>query len=126
MDLRSSQHDTSDLESQLNPYFLEYKQVEMGIECSAKGYMNLIDVVYCAQRAVLYPIAPLFDSINKQLKPEYERALQRIFRICDKDQDGYLNDYELREFQTDVFKAELQNKHITALKEVLIHESSAE
>lgn len=75
---------------------------------------------------MLYPIAPLFDSINKQLKPEYERALQRIFRICDKDQDGYLNDYELREFQTDVFKAELQNKHITALKEVLIHESSAE
>jgi len=48
VDLRSSQHDTSDLESQLNPYFLEYKQVEMGIECSAKGYMNLIDVVYCA------------------------------------------------------------------------------
>ena len=75
---------------------------------------------------MLYPIAPLFDSINKQLKPEYERALQRIFRICDKDQDGYLNDYELREFQTDVFKAELQNKHITALKEVLIHETSAE
>lgn len=37
--------------------------------------------------------------------------------------DGYLNDYELMEFQTEVFKAELQKKHITALKEVLIHES---
>lgn len=96
----------------------------MGVECSAKGYMNLIDVVYCAQRAVLYPVSPLFDSINKLLKPEYERALLRIFRICDKDQDGYLNDYELCEFQTEVFKAELQKKHITALKEVLIHESN--
>jgi hypothetical protein len=46
----------------------------------------------------------------------------RIFRICDKGLDGYLDDVELREFQTEVFKAELQNKHITALKEVLIHE----
>ena len=46
----------------------------------------------------------------------------RIFRICDKDQDGFLNDYELCEFQTYVFKAELQKKHITALKEVLIHD----
>lgn len=98
VDLRSSHHDTSDLESHLSPYFVEYKQVEMGIECSAKVYMNLIDIIYCAQRAVLYPVAPLFDSIQKTLKPEYERALLRIFRICDKDQDGYLNDFELCEF----------------------------
>jgi hypothetical protein len=77
---------------------MEFKQVEMGIECSAKGYMNLIDVVYCAQRAVKFPIAPLFDSIKKVLKPDYERALLRIFRICDKDMDGQLNDYELCEF----------------------------
>lgn len=121
MDLRSS-HADGELESLLTPYFMEFKQVEMGIECSAKGYMNLIDVVYCAQRAVLFPIAPLFDSIEKKLKPEFERALLRIFRICDKNNDGYLDDYELGSFQTEVFKAELQKKHITALKEVLIHE----
>jgi len=36
--------------------------------------------------------------------------------------DGELNDYELQEFQTEVFKAELQKKHITALKEVLRQE----
>lgn len=94
----------------------------MGIECSAKGYMNLLDVIFCAQRAVLYPIAPLFDAVKRQIKPEYERALLRIFRVCDKDMDGLLNDYELQEFQTEVFKAELQKKHITALKEVLRQE----
>jgi len=94
----------------------------MGIECSAKAYMNLLDVVFCAQRAVLYPIAPLFVPDQRQLTPEYERALLRIFRICDKDMDGELNDYELQEFQTEVFKAELQKKHITALKEVLRQE----
>lgn len=70
----------------------------------------------------MFPIAPLFDSIEQKLKPDYERALLRIFRICDKNFDGFLDDIELQEFQTEVFKAELQKKHITALKEVLIHE----
>jgi hypothetical protein len=37
----------------------------MGIECSAKVYINLIDVIASAQRTVLYPIAPLYDSIEK-------------------------------------------------------------
>ena len=91
VDLRSS-HADGELESLLTPYFMEFKQVEMGIECSAKGYMNLIDVIYCAQRAVLFPISPLFHSIEKRLKPEYERALLRIFRICDKNCDGFLDD----------------------------------
>ena len=70
----------------------------MGIECSAKGYFNLIDIVYCAQRAVLFPIGPLYDSMEKKLKPAFERALRRIFRICDKNNDGYLDDTELCEF----------------------------
>lgn len=98
----------------------------MGIECSAKGFMNLIDVVYCAQRAVLFPLEPLFDAQEKKIKPEYQRAIMRIFRICDKDGDGYLNDSELAELQSSVFDAELQKKHITALKEVLINECSGE
>ena len=62
VDLRSS-HSDNNLESMLNPFFMDFKQVEMGIECSAKGYMNLIDIIYCAQRAVLFPISPLFDTI---------------------------------------------------------------
>lgn len=107
VDLRSSQHE-EDLDSLLSPYFMEFKQVEMGIECSAKAYMNLLDVVFCAQRAVLFPIAPLFDSIQKKLQPDFERALQRIFRICDKDMDGYLSETELKEFQSQVFRAELK------------------
>ena len=98
MDLRS-QRSESDLESYMTPNFLEFKQVEMGIECSAKGYIGLIDILSCAQKAVLFPIAPLHDSLQKTLKPEFERALLRIFRICDADHDGFLNDEELIEFQ---------------------------
>ncbi len=42
-----------------------YPQIEMGIECSAKEYKNLSDLVYCAQRAVIYPIYPLYDHTTK-------------------------------------------------------------
>lgn len=97
IDLRSSQQD--ELESLLTPKFIEFKQVEMGIECSAKGYIGLIDMISCAQKAVLFPVAPLHDSLSKKLKPGFERALLRIFRICDKDNDGYLSDDELKDFQ---------------------------
>ena len=75
----------------------------MGIECSAKVYINLIDVIAAAQRTVLYHIAPLYDSLEKQLKPDYEKALLRIFRICDKDGDGYLDDQDLIHLQKEVF-----------------------
>ena len=81
VDLRSSNHEP-DLESLLNPYFQEFKQVEMGIECSAKGYMNLLDVIFCAQRAVCFPIAPLFDAVKRKIKPgKYWIKHEFIYRI---------------------------------------------
>lgn len=121
MDLRA-QRSEGDLETLLTPNFMEFKQVEMGIECSAKGYVGLIDILSCAQKAVLFPIAPLHDSLTKTLKPEFDRALLRIFRICDHDNDGFLNDDELIEFQSEVFQKDLQRNHITAFKEVLVLE----
>ena len=47
---------------------------------------------------MLFPIAPLHDSITSKLMPEFERALLRIFRICDRDNDKFLNDQELADF----------------------------
>ena len=70
----------------------------------------------------MFPIAPLHNSIDKTLKPAFERALTRIFRICDKDRDGTLDDDELADFQRQVFKANLTKNHITAFKEVLVLE----
>jgi mitochondrial Rho GTPase 1 len=106
MDLRSSSQD-DELESLITPNFIEFKQVEMGIECSAKSYIGLIDIISCAQKAVLYPVAPLHDSMTKKIKIEFERALLRIFRICDKDGDGFLSDDELRDFQSVIFGKDL-------------------
>ena len=94
----------------------------MGIECSAKVYINLIDVIASAQRTVLYPIAPLYDSIEKQLKPDYQKALLRIFWICDKDGKGYLDDQDLVDLQKEVFNQDLNKTHITALKQIVVND----
>ena len=102
MDLRASNSE-SELESLLTPCIMEFRQAEMGIECSAKKYLGLDDLIRCAQDAVLYPIAPLNDSMSKTLQPDFEKALLRIFRILDTDNDGYMNDTELTVFQKNVF-----------------------
>lgn len=94
MDLRTSNSD-EELESLITPNLIEFKQVEMSIECSAKSYIGLIDIISCAQKSVLFPIGPLYDSQTKKIKIEFERALLRIFRISDKDGDGFLSDDEL-------------------------------
>ena len=47
MDLRSSNSE-GDLESLLTPCVMDFRQAEMGIECSAKGYIGLSDIVTCA------------------------------------------------------------------------------
>lgn len=102
--------------------FADFKQVEMCLECSAKEYFGLIDIISCAQKAVLFPAAPLHDKLSDQIRPDFEKALLRVFRICDKDGDGHLNDDEFREFQGMIFAQELQRNHITAFKEVLVAE----
>ena len=70
----------------------------------------------------MYPIAPLHDSMTKTLKPDFEKALLRIFRILDLDNDGYLNDEELTIFQQKVFNQDLKRNYITAFKELLVLE----
>ena len=61
--------------------------------------MQIAEVFYYAQKAVLHPTAPLFDQETLTLKPRCVRALKRIFTLCDHDMDGALNDAELNEFQ---------------------------
>ncbi len=44
-----------------------YKQVQMGIECSAYYDKKVKQVLNSAQRAVLYPLGPLYDLSTKQI-----------------------------------------------------------
>lgn len=121
IDIRPSQFN-NELEGLVTPLVMKFKQVEMGIEWSAKAYLKLIDVVYCAQRTVMFPITPLQDAITKELTVDFEKALLRIFRIWDKDCDGYLDEGEIADLNANVFNGELQSGHIEGLKEFLILE----
>lgn len=71
----------------------------MGIQCSAYYDRNVKKVLNCAQRAVLYPLGPLYDLNSKELTIDFQKAIKRIFRILDKDLDGRLSDNELRNLQ---------------------------
>ncbi|GJW74712.1 mitochondrial Rho GTPase 1 [Tanacetum coccineum] len=95
---------------------LKYKEIETCIECSAANLAQVYEVFYCAQKAVLHPIAPLFDQESQRLSRQYIRAMERIFILYDHDMDGALNDRELNEFQVKCFSRPLQSSEIVGFK----------
>ncbi|CAH8865619.1 unnamed protein product [Trichobilharzia szidati] len=101
------------------PLMSEYCEVETCIECSAKTMLNLSETFWFAQKAVLYPTAPLYNAEKKELTPECIRALTRIFRICDIDNDGYLSDRELEAFQTRCFSIPLTAQSLRDVKQLV-------
>lgn len=68
----------------------------------------------------LYSIGPngLEPTQAKVLKPKFERAVRRLFRIYDRDRDGLLGDAELNNFQYRSFNLLLSEMDIVALKKV--------
>lgn len=71
----------------------------ISLVCSLMLCLQIPEVFYYAQKAVLHPTAPLFDQEAQTLKPRCVRALKRIFILCDLDRDGALSDAELNDFQ---------------------------
>lgn len=61
--------------------------------------LQIAEVFYYAQKAILHPTGPLFDQETQTLRPRCVRALKRIFILCDHDRDGALSDSELNNFQ---------------------------
>nr|ODN88583.1 mitochondrial Rho GTPase 1 [Cryptococcus depauperatus CBS 7841] len=86
------------------------------VECSALLPLNVSEVFYFAQKAVLHPTAPLYDSREHTLKPKCLEALKRIFKISDVDKDGLLNSHELNQFQASIFNHFLQKCFSTPLQ----------
>lgn len=80
IDLRGGEVTNEALEQEIIPIMNEFKvslslislhvvcanyimqEVETCVECSAKLPLNVSEVFYFAQRAVLHPTAPLYDS----------------------------------------------------------------
>lgn len=117
LDLRSDQQ--LSLEQMMSPIMQEFREIETCIECSALKQIQVAEVFYYAQKAVLHPTAPLFDQESQTLKPRCVRALKRIFILCDHDRDGALSDAELNDFQVKCFNAPLQPSEVVGVKKVV-------
>lgn len=99
IDVRGDQVTNERLEEEILPLMNEYRQIETCVECSAARLINVAEVFYFAQKAVIHPTAPLYDSHEHLLRPACLEALRRIFRLCDVNNDGLLDDGELNDFQ---------------------------
>ncbi|KAK8488579.1 hypothetical protein V6N13_027531 [Hibiscus sabdariffa] len=118
LDLRGDQQQVS-LEQVMSPIMQQFREIETCIECSAYKHIQILEVFYYAQKAVLHPTGPLFDQESQTLKPQCVRALKRIFILCDLDRDGALSDAELNDFQVKCFNAPLQPSEIVGVKRVV-------
>ena len=59
------------------------------------------------------------SRIDFQLTDKCKKALTRIFKICDVDNDGLLNDAELATFQRRCFNMDLESGTLESLKSVV-------
>ncbi|KAH3671782.1 hypothetical protein WICMUC_004540 [Wickerhamomyces mucosus] len=98
------------------PTLKEFKEVESCIRSSAKDKYNINQAFYLCQRAVTHPISPLFDAKEGNLKPLAIEALSRIFFLCDKDQDGVLNETEFLALQKRCFGRNLDINDIGEIR----------
>ncbi|KAF7298934.1 hypothetical protein MIND_00841400 [Mycena indigotica] len=119
IDLRGDDATNEALEEEIMPIMGEFKEVETCIECSAKTPLNVSEVFYFAQKAVLHPTAPLYDSRDHVLKPACMNALRRIFKLCDTNKDGILDAAELNEFQRKCFDAPLQAQELEGIRQIV-------
>ncbi|KAJ8914574.1 hypothetical protein NQ315_010038 [Exocentrus adspersus] len=97
----------------------EFSEIETCVECSAKTLKNISEMFYYAQKAVLHPTSPIYSVEKEDLTDACKKALIRIFKICDIDCDGLLNDIELNNFQSRCFNAPLQPQVLDDVKAVL-------
>uniref|UniRef100_A0AAX7U161 Mitochondrial Rho GTPase n=1 Tax=Astatotilapia calliptera TaxID=8154 RepID=A0AAX7U161_ASTCA len=101
------------------PIMNQYQDIETCVECSAKNLKNISELFYYAQKAVLHPTGPLYCPEEKELKPSCIKALTRIFKISDLDNDGTLNDSELNFFQRTCFNTPLAPQALEDVKNVV-------
>ncbi|KAI9818865.1 MAG: ERMES complex Ca(2+)-binding regulatory GTPase gem1 [Pycnora praestabilis] len=105
------------VEEEMLPVMAEFKEIDSCIRTSAREHHNINEVFFLCQKAVTHPIAPLFDSKESNLKSAAVAALQRVFYLCDRDQDGYLNDKEIHDFQMKCFDKPLSADDLDNIKQ---------
>ncbi|PRT55922.1 Mitochondrial Rho GTPase 1 [Wickerhamiella sorbophila] len=121
-DADSAEQNDNDDDEVLN-IMNEFKEIDSFIRCSAKDKFNVSETFYLCQRAVTYPLAPLFDAKEGQLKPAAVSALRRIFFLCDQDQTEYMTDLEFLQLQFQCFQSSLDQSDIESIHRALLDRS---
>ncbi|CAD5211048.1 unnamed protein product [Bursaphelenchus okinawaensis] len=117
---KSDKPDQSENIDKMVPIMNEFSEIETVVECSALAKKNVSEVFYYAQRAVVYPLAPLYDVNRRELTPKCKKALVRIFKLSDQDNDGLLSDNDLRSFQMRAFGMPLVDDALEEVKNVVM------
>lgn len=107
------------INDEMLPLLAEFKEIDSCIRTSAREHHNINEAFFLCQKAVTHPIAPIYDSKESNLKPAAVEALKRVFYLCDKDQDGVLNDKEIHEFQRKCFDKQLSEEDLTSIKRTI-------
>lgn len=110
--------DFSTMETMM-PIMNDFAEVETCVECSARTLNNISEMFYYAQKAVLHPTAAVYNPEEKELTPQCKKALTRIFKICDLDNDSILNDDEVHLFQRKCFNAPLPPQALEDVKSIV-------
>lgn len=111
--------DTKVEDEEFIPILMEFKEVDTCIKTSAKTQFDVNQAFYLCQRSITHPIAPLFDAKIGELKPLVVMALKRVFLLCDKDQDNYLNDEEMIALQRRCFGRTIDSNELDVIKQTL-------
>ncbi|KAL3666632.1 hypothetical protein V7S43_008254 [Phytophthora oleae] len=111
--------------SQVRHLVNTYPFVVSEVECSAKNFTQVAQAFFLAQKAVLYPVAPLYNEKKRQLQPKCLKAIKRTFRLYNRDRSGILSREELNEYQYDCFGVRLLSTEIDTLMEYLSSEVPA-
>lgn len=104
---------------QVTSIIQEFAEIEAYLEVSASLQKNVIELFSTAQKAVIYPLPPLYDPQLRVLTKECRNALVKIFKLCDLDGDGLLSDHELNLFQENCFEIPLQKDSLDDLKSII-------
>eukprot|EP01086_Lenisia_limosa_P018116 TRINITY_DN9721_c0_g1_i1.p1 TRINITY_DN9721_c0_g1~~TRINITY_DN9721_c0_g1_i1.p1 ORF type:complete len:563 (-),score=108.30 TRINITY_DN9721_c0_g1_i1:4-1590(-) len=116
VDLRPSQS-VKDLQKQMVPLMDQFKCVEICVECSALNFLNVSELFYFAQRSVLYPSAPLYNSTTHELSAECVEALRRIFLLSLTHPSGVMSEADLVLFQDSIFGSPLTPEGLRSVVE---------
>lgn len=77
------------------------------------------ETLISAQNMVLYPLSHLLNKENKTLMPNFVKAITRIFRILDTDNDGWLTDADIINLQEKVFELDLTEVQLKGIKDMI-------